>query len=68
MLLTQCNHSIITVGTFGWWSAWVAGGKVIYYDQPVRPGSRVGADFTPEDYFWPAWIGMNDTGHIINEV
>ncbi len=30
-LLTQCNHSIMTVGTFGWWSSYLAGGEVVYY-------------------------------------
>ena len=25
-ILAACNHSIITGGTFGWWSAFLAGG------------------------------------------
>ena len=60
-LLTQCNHTIITVGTFGWWGAWLAGGEVIYFNHPNKEGSEVDKDFTAEDYFWPTWIGMDDS-------
>ena len=37
-LLAQCNHSIMTVGTFGWWGAWFAGGETIYFNYPFRNG------------------------------
>ena len=30
-VLTLCDHSILSIGTFGWWSAWLTGGKVVYY-------------------------------------
>ncbi|CAL4094638.1 unnamed protein product, partial [Meganyctiphanes norvegica] len=29
-LLASCNHSIMTVGSFGWWSSFLAGGEVVY--------------------------------------
>ncbi|CAL4182545.1 unnamed protein product, partial [Meganyctiphanes norvegica] len=29
-LLASCNHSIMTVGSFGWWSSFLAGGDVVY--------------------------------------
>ena len=32
-LLSMCDHSVITSGTFGWWSAWLAGGDVVYYSK-----------------------------------
>ena len=57
-LLAQWNHSIITVGTFGWWGAWFAGGETIYFKHPFRKGQ--GEGFIAEDYFWPTWIGMDD--------
>ena len=60
-LLAQCNHTIITVGTFGWWGAWLAGGEVIYFNHPNKEGSSIDKDFTAEDYFWPTWIGMDDS-------
>ncbi|KAK3889162.1 hypothetical protein Pcinc_006737 [Petrolisthes cinctipes] len=31
-LLASCNHSIITVGSYGFWSAYLAGGEVVYAD------------------------------------
>ena len=57
-LLSQCNHTIMTVGTFGWWAGWLAGGQVLYYKEPTRPGSEVNKDFKPEDFFPPQWIGL----------
>ena len=30
-VLTMCDHSIITVGSFSWWSGWLTGGDVVYY-------------------------------------
>ena len=59
-LLAQCNHSIVTVGTFGWWGAWFAGGETIYFNHPFSNGSRLGKKFINENYFWPTWIGMGD--------
>ena len=58
-LLAQCNHSIVTVGTYGWWGAWFAGGETIYFNHPFKKGSRDGTFFA-DDYFWPTWIGMDD--------
>jgi len=30
-ILSSCNHTIMTVGTYGWWAAYLAGGLTIYY-------------------------------------
>ena len=59
-LLAQCNHSIVTVGTYGWWGAWFAGGETIYFNHPFKKGSYRDGRFIGEDYFWPTWIGMDD--------
>ena len=59
-LLAQCNHSIMTVGTFGWWGAWFAGGETIYFKHPFRNGSKIDKRFIYENYFWPTWVGMDD--------
>ena len=59
-LLAQCNHSIMTLGTFGWWGAWLAGGDVIYFNHSMKEGSRIGKVWINEDFFWPTWIGMDD--------
>lgn len=59
-LLAQCNHTIMTVGTFGWWGGWLAGGEVTYFNNPIRKGSPLSYSFTANDYFWPTWIGIGD--------
>lgn len=57
-LLAKSNHTIMTVGTFGWWGAWLAGGETIYYkDFPAR-GSQISYGFVPSDYFYPDWIAL----------
>ena len=30
-ILSQCNHTIMTVGSFSWWAAWLANGTTLYY-------------------------------------
>ena len=59
-LLAQCNHSIVTVGPYGWWGAWFAGGETIYFNHPFKEGSLRDRRFIDEDYIWPTWIGMDD--------
>ena len=31
-LLSRCNHSIITVGSIGFWASYLAHGEVVYPD------------------------------------
>jgi galactoside 2-L-fucosyltransferase 1/2 len=59
-VLAACNHSIICGGTFGWWSAFLAGGEAVYYKDYPRPGSRMERGFSPTkvDHYLPGWIGM----------
>ena len=57
-LLSKCNHTIISVGTFGWWGAWLSGGVTIYYSKFARPESQLARMFNPGDYFIPQWIPM----------
>jgi galactoside 2-L-fucosyltransferase 1/2 len=49
-ILSSCDHSIMTVGTFGWWAGWLANGTTVYYK---------GIAWYPRNqYFWPGWIGL----------
>ncbi|XP_033736529.1 galactoside 2-alpha-L-fucosyltransferase 2-like [Pecten maximus] len=59
-LLVACNHTIMTVGSFGWWAGYLAGGDVIYYKYPVRENTKARKQFDSNfsDYFHPTWIGM----------
>ena len=51
-ILASCNHSVITIGTFGWWSAYLAGGLTVYNGHyPPENNSLV-------DYYPPSWIGL----------
>lgn len=59
-LLSLTNHTIMSVGTFGWWAAWMTRGTTLYYKQVFAPGSRYAKDFNndPSNYIYPGWIPM----------
>ena len=58
-LLVNCNHTIISSGTFSWWAGWLANGTTIYYDLHPKPGSSLASDFKRGDYYPPDWIPMS---------
>ncbi|XP_061174171.1 galactoside alpha-(1,2)-fucosyltransferase 2-like [Saccostrea echinata] len=60
-LLSMANHTIMSVGTYGWWIGWLAGGIAIYYKHMFVPGSRFSKDFrdgSTQDFIYPGWIEM----------
>ena len=62
-ILSQCNHSIISTGTFSWWAGYLAGGHVVYYKDYLQPMlidffRRQHRIFNVEDYYPPTWIGI----------
>lgn len=57
-LLVACNHTIMTVGTYGWWAGFLAGGKTIYYKNFPVPGTTLKNLYHAEDYYRPQWIGL----------
>ncbi|KAG8521370.1 Galactoside 2-alpha-L-fucosyltransferase 2 [Galemys pyrenaicus] len=57
-LLTQCNHTIMTIGTFGIWAAYLAGGETIYLANYTLPDSPFLKLFKPEAAFLPEWVGI----------
>ncbi|XP_062588188.1 galactoside alpha-(1,2)-fucosyltransferase 2-like [Saccostrea cucullata] len=60
-LLSKANHTIMSVGTYGWWIGWLAGGITIYYPHIFVPGSPFSNDFrngSIEDFIYPGWIEM----------
>lgn len=57
-LLSACNHTIMTVGTFGWWAAYLAGGTVVYYGTEPAPDTRIGTIFRKIDFFPPHWTAL----------
>lgn len=58
--LSMCRHVIMSVGTFGWWGGWLAGGDVIYYKHQVRDGSPRASLFNISDFALPQWRGIGD--------
>ncbi|KAF6288081.1 fucosyltransferase 2 [Rhinolophus ferrumequinum] len=58
-LLMQCNHTVMTIGTFGIWAAYLAGGETIYLANYTLPDSPFLKVFKPEATFLPEWIGIN---------
>ncbi|XP_057568716.1 galactoside alpha-(1,2)-fucosyltransferase 1 isoform X3 [Hippopotamus amphibius kiboko] len=58
-LLTQCNHTVMTIGTFGFWAAYLAGGDTVYLANFTLPDSSFLKIFKPEAAFLPEWVGIN---------
>ncbi|XP_071172003.1 galactoside alpha-(1,2)-fucosyltransferase 2-like [Mytilus edulis] len=58
--LSLCNHTITTVGSFGWWIGWLTGGEVTYFKWPAVEGTDLRKQYSKDysDYFYPNWIGL----------
>ncbi|XP_069490141.1 galactoside alpha-(1,2)-fucosyltransferase 2-like [Ambystoma mexicanum] len=56
-LLAHCNHSIMTVGTFGIWSSFLAGGETVYLANFSLPGSKT-QTYPSDQMYRPEWIGV----------
>lgn len=49
----------MTIGTFGFWAAYLAGGDTIYLANFTLPDSSFLKIFKPEAAFLPEWVGIN---------
>ena len=58
-ILASCNHTIMSVGTFGWWGAWLAGGQTVHYKNWPRLKSRLDEGTDKKSLFPPEWIPWN---------
>lgn len=55
-VLANCNHGIMSLGTFGWWSCYLAGGECIYYeDEFLLSHPLINGQINFEDYYLPHW-------------
>ena len=45
----SCNHTIMSVGTFGWWLGYLTGGEVIYFKEWFRDYPQ--SLYTQDEYF-----------------
>lgn len=57
-LLAHCNHTIMTIGTFGYWAAYLVGGETIYLTNFTLPDSPYLKIFKYSAAFLPEWIGI----------
>ncbi|XP_064475937.1 galactoside alpha-(1,2)-fucosyltransferase 2-like [Ornithodoros turicata] len=57
-LLVQCNHTIVTLGTFGYWAGYLAGGEVVYLANFTLPDSPMLNFFFPPAAYLPEWVGI----------
>ncbi|KAK9397484.1 galactoside 2-alpha-L-fucosyltransferase 2 [Crotalus adamanteus] len=57
-LLAHCNHTIMTIGTFGIWAAYLVGGEAVYLANYTLPNSPFLNVFKPSAAFLPEWIGI----------
>lgn len=72
-ILSACQHIILSVGTFGWWAAFLGpdakGGTVVYYDSefvmehPVNKGKVVLLDFYPRN-----WIALSSSTPVTHAI
>ena len=58
-VLTLCDHSIITVGTYGWWSAWLTGGKVVRLQKiDMWGGNKISDDTLLSEHYLGDWVPL----------
>ena len=63
VLMCNCDHMIMTVGTFGWWGAWFTswrGGIAMYYEQPFYKNSTRYQTMNRHDMFPPHWLAYTN--------
>ena len=66
-LMQSCDHMIMTLGTFGWWAAWMTsqrGGDVMYYRDPFIPGSRIDCQFERKTHYPGHWLAYTNNSVI----
>ncbi|XP_063439659.1 galactoside alpha-(1,2)-fucosyltransferase 2-like [Mytilus trossulus] len=56
--VVACDHTIMTIGTFGWWIGYLTGGEVVYVKDAAKKGSRFERILNSEDHFYPLWVGL----------
>ncbi|KAM8927006.1 galactoside alpha-(1,2)-fucosyltransferase 2-like [Pelodytes ibericus] len=57
-LLAHCNHTIMTIGTFGYWAGYLVRGETIFLSNYTLPDSPFLKLFKYEAAFLPEWIGI----------
>jgi hypothetical protein len=59
-ILAACHHVIMSRGTFGWWAAWLSGGKAVYYKNAfVMNHEENLGKVKLEDHYLPTWVAID---------
>uniref|UniRef100_A0AAF5PW27 L-Fucosyltransferase n=2 Tax=Wuchereria bancrofti TaxID=6293 RepID=A0AAF5PW27_WUCBA len=54
--LVRCNHTIMSTGTFSWWTAYLTNGTTVYYNNWPKPNSVLERMIKKDEYFLNNWI------------
>lgn len=68
-ILAHCNHTIMTIGTFGYWAGYLVGGEMVYLSNFTLPESPFLKLFKYEAAFLPEWHGIPaDLSPLLNSI
>jgi galactoside 2-L-fucosyltransferase 1/2 len=70
-VISQCRHKILSVGTFGWWGAYLGDQghnrtQTVIYPVPQMEG-RLAPGFSNEDYFPQHWLSLDYSARYSSE-
>ncbi|CAG5124571.1 unnamed protein product, partial [Candidula unifasciata] len=57
-IMINCDHMIITSGSYSWWAGYLVRGEVVYYLGFPQPNTKIGNETVKEDYYPPYWRGQ----------
>ncbi|ELT92257.1 hypothetical protein CAPTEDRAFT_45295, partial [Capitella teleta] len=55
-VMTTCDHSVISTGTYSWWVGLLTKGTTVFYKNFPRKGSVIEKHFKHDEYYLPYWI------------
>eukprot|EP00854_Cymbomonas_tetramitiformis_P000274 gene274-507_t len=59
--LSHADHRVISVGTFGWWAAWLSKSGYTLYNEEFSRDDVETQVAVPRDYYPPEWIAYPKT-------
>jgi galactoside 2-L-fucosyltransferase 1/2 len=57
-IASLCDHAIVTIGSYGFWSAWFANGITVTQKNFPTPKSPLLRRLSRVDYYKPEWIAL----------
>lgn len=55
-VLSLCQHTVVTAGTFGWWAGFLAGGQVLHDNKYPHGDIRNDTQCTKQNYYLPSFL------------